>query len=158
MAAETRTTLALDVTRMTVVREISGQIAADSTTETDANFPPEEALDCRGFDTIWVSVEIAGGASPTCTLEPLFRDEGAADGFRWHRTQTISLDGAPVYASPADQQTSALQTSQQYELRVDGWPKVYLRRVAVTNSGSTTAMKILARPGRTRPARGNRFP
>jgi hypothetical protein len=158
MAAETRTTLALDVSRMTIVRDISGQIAADSTNEIDANLSPDDGLDCRGFDTIWVSVEIAGGTNPTCKLEPLFRDEGAADGFRWHRTQTIALDGAAVYASPADQQTTALRTSQQYELRVDGWSKVYLRRVAVTNDSGTTAMKILARPGRTRPARMNRFP
>jgi hypothetical protein len=158
MTVETRTTLALDSSRMTVVRTISGVIAADSATETDANFPTSEALDCRGFDTIWVAVEITGGTNPTCKLEPLFRDAGATDGSRWQRTQTIALDGAAVYVAPADQQTTALQSYQQYELRVDGWPSVYLRRVAVTNATNTTAMKILARPGRTRSAPMNRFP
>lgn len=162
MTVETRTTLALDSYRMTEVRTIAGAIAADSATLSDANFPVASALDCRGCDTIWVSVEITGGAGPTCTIEALFRDEGAADGSRWQRIQTGVLNGITPTASAtnqvADQVTSALTNLQQCEIRVDGWKQVYLRRTAVTNDVGTTTMKILARPGKTRQAPAIRFP
>ena len=158
MAAETRTTLALDSYRMTVVRTIAGVIAADNSTLTDVNYPIADALDCRGFDTIWVGVEITDGTSPTCTIEALFRDEGAADGARWQRVLLGAPDGVTPIGALASQTTPALAALQQCELRVDGWKQVYLRCTAVTNSGSTTAMKILARPGKSRQALATRFP
>ncbi len=158
MTVETRTTLALDSYRMTEVRTISGVIAADSATLTDANFPVAEALDCRGFDTIWVGVEITGGVNPTCTIEALFRDEGGADGARWQRVLMGAPDGITPIAALAVPTTPAMTALQQCEIRVDGWKQVYLRRTAVTNSGSTTAMTILARPGKTRQAPAIRFP
>ena len=162
MTVETRTTLALDSYRMTEVRTIAGVIAADSATLSDANILVAEALDCRGFDTIWVGVEITGGAAPTCTIEALFRDEGGADGSRWQRIQTGALNSVSPTASPTDQVanqlTSVLTNLQQCEIRVDGWKQVYLRRTAVTNAAGTTTMKILARPGKTRQAPQIRFP
>ena len=101
-------------------------------------------------------------AQTTCTIETLFRDEGAADGSRWQRIQTGVLNGVAPTASAtnqvADQVTSALTNLQQCEMRVDGWKQVYLRRTAVTNTAGTATMKILARPGKTRQAPAIRFP
>lgn len=137
----------LSSTSVTQVRSISGVIAADSTTLTDANIVPTQALDCRGYETIWVGVEIAGGSSPTATLEVLVRDEDAADGARWKRLLVGAPDGVNLTAA-ASQKTSALDGTSLYEVRVAGRDKVFLRVDAVTNSGSTTSMKILAMPGK----------
>lgn len=139
----------LSTSAFTLVRSISGVIAADSTTLTDANIPPASALDCRGYETIFVCVEITGGSSPTATLEVLIRDPDATDGSRWKRILVGSPDGVTPGAA-ASQKTSALDGTSLYEVRVFGHEKVFLRVDAVTNSGSTTAMKILAIPGKTR--------
>lgn len=126
-------------------REGSVAIAADDTVLTDANIPPSEALDCQSFETIWVRVAIDGGASPTMTLEALFRDNEAADGARWVRNR----DAAGVLTTPA------LAPGQAFELAVDGWPAVFLRVTAVANPGATTGWRILARPGKRRRPRGS---
>lgn len=133
-----------------VARDIAGTIAADSATLTDANIPPASAIDCGGFDTILVAVEITAGTNPTATIEPLFRDSEAPDGTRWVRP----LLGAPpgvTLAAAAGQSTGALANGQAFELRVFGHPKVFLRVSAVANATSTTNMKILVKPGRVRP-------
>jgi hypothetical protein len=140
----------LSTTQVAAAREISGEIAADSATLSDALFPPASALDCRGFDSIFVGVEITGGVSPTCTIEPIFRDGDAADQARWGRLLVGSPPGVTA-ASAAVQSTGALAPLTMVELFVFG-RLVYLRRTAVTNEGSTTAMKILAIPGRPRVA------
>jgi len=140
----------LSTTQVANVREIAGVIAADSATLSDANFPPASALDCRGFDSIFVGVEIDGGSSPTCTIEPLFRDGDAADQARWTRLLVGSPPGVTA-AAAAIQSTGALAALTMVEIFVFG-RLVYLRRTAVTNSGSTTAMRILAIPGRPRSA------
>src|SRR4051812_4908652 len=73
----------------------------DSATLTDANFPvaPSSTLggayDCSTFDTILLAVELAGGSSPTCTVDLLFRDPGAADGSRWKR-EAPTAGGSPI--------------------------------------------------------------
>lgn len=139
----------LSTTQVTAVRTISGAIAADNSTLTDANFPESEALDCAGFDSIFVGVEIDGGSSPTCTIEPLFRDADAADQSRWTRLLVGSPPGVTL-ASAAAQSTGALSNLTMVEIFVFG-RLVYLRRSAVTNSGSTTGMRVLAMPGRVRP-------
>lgn len=126
-------------------REGSTAIAADSATLTDANIPPAGALDCQGFETVWVRVEITGGSSPTMTLEALFRDDEAPDGSRWVRNR----DTSGVLTTPA------LATGQASEIAVDGWPAVFLRVTAVANAGSTTGWKILVRPGKRRRPRGS---
>lgn len=125
--------------QVTLARSISGVIAADSATLTDANFPVASALDCTGFQSIFVGVEIAGGAAPTATVEALIRDADAADGSRWKRIATTP-------SAPAVQTTGALPSGEFMELRVDG-RLVFLRVSAVTNSGSTTNLNILAFPG-----------
>lgn len=126
-------------------REGSTAIAADNATLTDANIPPSEALDGQSFETIWVRVAIDGGASPTMTLEALFRDEDAPDGARWVRNR----DATGVLTTPA------LAPGQAFELTIDGWAKVFLRVTAVANAGGTTGWKILVRPGKRRRPRGS---
>lgn len=133
-----------------IVRSAASIIVADSVTLTDANIPPAQGFSCVGMDTIFVACEVTGGSSPTMTIEPLFRDPDAADGNRWKRL----LVGAPpgvTLAAAAAQSTGALPTDTQgYELRVYGWPLVFLRVSAVANTGSTTAWNILAIPGKLR--------
>ncbi len=131
-------------------RSATALIAADSATLSDANIPPASALDCSGLDSIFVGVEITGGTGPTMTIEPLFRDEGAADGSRWFRLMTGALDGVTLGAA-ANKTTGALASNADFaELRVFG-QKVFLRISAVANATSTTAWKILVMPGKARP-------
>lgn len=133
---------------LAAVRTKAGAIAADSSTLSDANIPPAEALDCSGFQTLWVGVEIAGGTAPTATLEVLVRDDEAADGARWKKLLVGSPDGVTA-ASAASAKTPALDGTALYEVRVEG-RKVFLRVDAVTNSGSTTSLSILAMGGKPR--------
>jgi hypothetical protein len=134
----------------TVARSATAVIAADNSTLTDANIPPAQGLDCSGYDTIFVGVEITAGSSPTMTLEALFRDADAADGARWGRYLLGSAPGV-TDGSLAAETTGALASNTQWaELRVYGHPLVFLRVTAVANSGSTTSWKILARPGQVR--------
>jgi hypothetical protein len=127
-------------TEWTVARSATATIAADNTSLTDANIPAAQAIDCQGLESIWVMVAITGGTGPTMTLEALFRDANAADGSKWVR----SRDASGVL------KTAALAVGQAHELTVDGWPSVFLRIDAVANATSTTAWKILVRPGKRR--------
>ncbi len=136
---------------VSIARDISGVIAADSATLTDTNYPLLGAIQCRGFDTIFVGVEIAGGTSPTATIEALFRDAEAPDGSRWKRRLFGARDGVTAAASPVAEDTGALAANSDFvELRVHGAPLVFLRVKAVANATSTTGMKILVQPGRRR--------
>lgn len=132
-----------------VARDISGVIAADSATLTDANFPAASAFACSGLDTIIVAVEITAGTNPTATIEALFRDSEAPDGQRWVRILLGAAPGVTATALAAPT-TGALLNGQAAELRVFGHPKVFLRVSAVTNATSTTNMKILVKPGAVR--------
>ena len=138
----------LSTAQVAAVREVAGAIAADNSTLSDANYAVADALDCAGFDSIFVGVEIDGGSSPTITVEPLFRDGDAADQSRWTRLLVGSPPGVTLAAAAA-QSTGALAALTMVELFVFG-RVVYLRRSAVTNSGSTTASRILVIPGRVR--------
>ncbi len=134
----------------TVARSATAVIAADSATLTDANIPAAQALDCSGFDTILVGVEITAGTSPTMTIEALFRDADAADGSRWGRLLLGAPPGVTATAL-ANETTTALAPNANFvELRVFGHPSVFLRTTAVANATNTTAWKILVRPGRVR--------
>lgn len=133
-----RPTLALCHSQLTVVRSASSIIVADNASLVDANIDPAVALNCWGFDTIWVGCEITAGTNPSLTIEPLIRDADAADGSRWRRLSPVPGSTLSVTV-PADLTMS--------ELRVDGQAAVYLRISAVANPGSTTAWKILASPG-----------
>lgn len=141
---------------MCVAREATGVIAADNASLTDANIPLAGAIDCSGYDTIFVGVEIVAGSSPTMTVEPLFRDTDGPDGFRWRRRLVGAPPGITVAGSLASQSTGALAPGGGLvELRVDGSPAVFLRTSAVANATSTTSWKILVSPGavRARPRR-----
>ena len=125
------------------IRAVTGApVASDNASLVDANFPvaPSSTLggafDCATFDTILIGVELAGGTSPTCTLDLLFRDPGAADGERWKR-EASTAGGTPiVYAFGT--------TTHFVEVAVGGW-LIYPR---FTVTGNPTSVKILARPGR----------
>lgn len=139
----------LSATQLAVARSATAAIAADNTTLTDANIPPAQALDCSGFQTVWLGVEITGGSSPTMALEVLVRDGDAADGARWKKLLVGSPDGVTA-ASAASAKTPALDGTSLFEVRVEGRSSVFFRVDAVTNSGSTTAWKILAMGGKPR--------
>lgn len=128
--------------KWTEARSVSGVIAADSATLTDANFPTTLGLDCSGYETVIVAATIAAGTNPTITVEALVRDPDAADGQRWVR-RTSAGSGLT---------SGALLTGHCAELSVDASSLVLFRISAVTNSGSTTSCKVLVTPGkRSRP-------
>jgi hypothetical protein len=135
---------------------VSGTITAETATLTDANFTVTNAVNCWGLESIFVGAHIAGGSAPTVTLEPLFRDENAADGARWKRLNVGALPGVTL-ATAATVTTGALTSDgPMVEIRTFGASQVYLRRDAVTNSGSTTNLTILGMPGRYIAAQLNR--
>lgn len=138
--------LANALTTVTLVRAIAGVIAADNVSLIDANYPVASALNCTGFQTIWLGVEIAAGTNPTSTLEVLVRDDDAADGSRWKR---LNLAGT-VQATPA------LSNGQFAEVRVEG-RTVFVRVTAVGAATSTTSQNILAFPGQPRAAGPNGY-
>lgn len=134
--------IGLSTSVVAAVRTITGApVTADSGTLTDAHFPllPSDTtggtIDCQGFSTIWVAAEFTGGSSQSVTLDPLVRDEGAADGARWKRTPpaTYLLDGSGFV-----------------EVRVDG-RKIYPRISAVVSTPTT--VMLLAYPGQRLPGR-----
>lgn len=130
-------------------------IVADSGTLSDANYPVAQGLNCRGYETIFVGCEITAGTNPTMTLGPLFRDDEAADQQRWKKLLVGAPDGvtAVAAASVASQVTTALAPFlTMHEIRVYGHPLVFIQITAVTNATSTDGWKILAMPGRVRPA------
>lgn len=133
-----------------VARLATALIAAESATLSDANFPVAQALNCEGFDTILVGVDITAGSAPTMTIEALIRDGEAADGSRWKRLLLGAKDGITTLGAVAAEDTGALDGTSFVELRVFGAKQVMLRIKAVANAASTTAWKILVVGGRTR--------
>jgi len=120
----------------------TGVTAADSGTLTDANIDPNAAIDCRGFDTIWVGVEFVAGTGPTATFEVLVRDADAADGKRWKRLFIGSPNGVTTIAAAAGLTTGALDGTALFELRVDGRKSVFIRCTAIT--GAPSSLTVLA--------------
>jgi hypothetical protein len=134
--------------KIITARSAAVAIAAEGTDYSDANYPTTSAIDCSAFMSIFVGCEITAGSSPTITVEPLFRDADAADGYRWKRLWVGANPGVTL-ATAANLTTGALTPNvTMQELQVFGWNSVYLRISAVANATSTTAWKILAMPGR----------
>lgn len=138
--------------QLALARTITGVIAADSSTLTDANIDPTLAINCSGLDTIFLGVEIDAGSSPTATIELLFRDPDAADGSRWRRLLLGARLGvvAPTSAPLSETTGALIPAGAMVELCCFGRPCVFPRVTAVANATSTTAMRIVAMPGVTR--------
>jgi hypothetical protein len=89
-----------------------GVIAIDSATLSDANYPAVDGkvtggIDCSGYDTIFVGVEVTVPGTSTMTLEPLFYDpDGAVDA----KLSRLLLGAAPgvTLAALASEATPAL--------------------------------------------------
>lgn len=119
------------------VRTLTGApVVADSVTLTDANFPLTISdtlggpIPCAGFSTIWVNAEFTGGTSPSIVLDPLVRDDGAANGARWKRATQLA--------------TFTIDGTKFLEVRVDG--RLTFPRIG-TVSGAPTGIVLLAYPG-----------
>lgn len=130
---------------ITVVRELTGAIAADSGTLTDANIDPTKAVDCSGWDSLLVGVEIDGGTAPTMQVEALFRDSAAPDGLRWKRLLQGARNGVTLTALAAED-TGVLDGTKMVELRLHGHSAVFFRVMAVANATSTTGSRIIVMP------------
>lgn len=131
------------------LRSAASIIVADSGTLTDANIPPSAAVDCTGFDSVFVGVEITAGTAPAMTIEALFYDPNAADGARWKRLLLGAEPGVTAGALAAED-SGALDGTKLVELRVFGHSQVFFRVVSVANPTSTTAWTILGMCGRRR--------
>lgn len=128
--------------------------SADPPNATDSAFPPTSSatsvpIDCSGLATIWVACEMSNGGTQlaqgagSIVLDPLCRDDGAADGFRWKRRGF----GADVSATTPTQPT--LDAGGRWvEIRVDGASLVFPRVHTVTGVADTVV--ILAYPGQPR--------
>jgi len=136
-------TLTTEPLQVGMARLIAGApVVADSATLTDANISPTTskvtggAIMCRGLATIWVGAEITAPGAASFDLDPLLRDEDAADGARWKRL----LFGATSFA--VFQPT--INGDGFIEIRVDGgllFPRIF------NVVGTPTQIVILARPG-----------
>lgn len=111
----------------------------------DAGYPVANAIDCRGFDTIYVGVEFVGGATPTAVIEVLKRDPDAPDGLRWKTLLIGAPNGITQIGAPVSLATPTLDGTGMAEVRVDGYSVVYLRVKALT--GAPTSLVILGLPG-----------
>jgi hypothetical protein len=134
---------------VTELRSAAAAIAADNATLTDANIPPASAFSSQEFDSVLLSAEITGGASPSFTLELLLRDLEAPDGQRWKRLALAKRFGGD---DSTPQTTVTLDGTKFVEVLTYGAELIFPRITSVTNAGGTTAWKILARPGARRGA------
>jgi len=74
--------------------------SADSTTISDANFDPANAIDCAGWKKIAVFCRFNAGTNPTATLEPLVRatPQPVVGGNGWARLAKTAALGDLVVA------------------------------------------------------------
>lgn len=135
----------------TIARSAASILVADAAAGTDAATPPAQALDCSGFDTIFVGLEVTVPGTSTSTVEPYFYDPDAPDGSRWSKALLGAAPGVTLGALAAEVTPALPGTGASYaELRVNGHSKVFLRLATVANAVGTTAWKILVRPGKIR--------
>lgn len=129
--------------------------SADPPSATDAAFPPAATstvvpIDCSELATVWLACEMANAGTQlaqgagSIVVDPLWRDPGAADGFRWKR---------PNFGP--DPETTSSPTKVKLdaggwwiEVRVDGASLVF-PRIGVVN-GTADTVVLLARPGQPR--------
>lgn len=127
--------------RPSVVRSITGALAAESTTRTVAQFPVALGFGCGGLESLLVGIEIGSG-SGTVTLEPLILD---AAGALWLQVYAGAAPGITLVAAPARLVTPALSPGQLVEVPV--WGQKVLFRVDAT-TGSPVDLQVIAFPGR----------
>lgn len=131
---------------------VSADSSADPPAATDAAFSPISTgtsgpIDCSELATIWLACEMSNGGTQlaqgagSITVDPLWRDDGAADGFRWKRP------GFGAVSSAAPSQPKLDAGGLWVEVRVDG-ATVYPRIEAVVGTADTVV--ILARAGQPR--------
>lgn len=131
---------------ITIAREIPGLIAIDSATLTDANIIPSKAINCAGYESLFVGVEIDVPGTALMTIEALFRDPNAADGSRWRRMFVGARGGFTLAAALAAEDTGPLDGTKMVELRVWNHSQVFFRVSAVANAAGTTGSRILVLP------------
>jgi hypothetical protein len=136
--------LTTDPSRIGLARRVTGSpVTADNTSLTDGNIPTTQsdtlggAIQCRGFQTIWLGVAFTGGTNPTVTIDPLTRDEDAADGSRWVRLG---------FGTPAAPLTFVLDGTFFVEVRVEG--RLTFPRISAVTS-TPTQVDLLVLPGST---------
>jgi hypothetical protein len=133
---------------------VSADGSADPPSATDAAYPPGPGasvvpLDCSELATVWVACEMSNAGTQlaqgagSILLDPLWRDPGAADGFRWKRPNFGPDPG--MTSAPTKVKLDA--GGWWIELRVDG-ALVFPRIDAVTGVADTVV--VLARPGQPR--------
>lgn len=131
-------------------------LAIDSATLSDANYPNVSgvltgAIDCTGYDSIFVGIEVDVPGTSTAILEALFFDPNGAVDQKLSRNMLGAAPGVTATALAAEKTPALPGVESQYaELRVFGHPQVFLRVDTVANAGSTTGYKILVRPGKVR--------
>lgn len=131
-------------------------LAIDNAVLSDANYPAVAgkltgALDCSGFNTILVAVEVDVPGTSTAVVEALFYDPDGAVDQKFSRALLGAAPGVTAAALAAEKTPALPGNASQYaELRVYGHPQVFLRVDTVANTGATTGYKILVRPGQIR--------
>jgi hypothetical protein len=131
-------------------------LAIDNATLSDANYPAVSgkltgAIDCTGYDTIMVGLEVDVPGTSTGIIEALFFDPDGAVDQKLSRDMLGAAPGVTATALAAEKTPALPGVASQYaELRVHGHPQVFLRMDTVANTVATTGYKILVRPGRVR--------
>lgn len=133
---------------------VAADPSADPPSATDAAFPPAASstvvpIDCTELATIWVACEMSNAGTQlaqgagSIVLDPMWRDPGAADGFRWKRPGF-----GPDVSATVPVQPTLDSGGRWVEIRVDGAPLVFPRVKTVT--GVADVVVILAAPGQPR--------
>ena len=127
--------------------------SADPPGATDSTFSPTATstvvpVDCSELATVWVACEMSNGGTQlaqgagSIVLDPLWRDAGAADGFRWKRPGF-----GPDASATLPTQPTLDAGGRWVEIRVDG-SLVFPRIETVTGTADTVV--VLVRPGQPR--------
>ena len=138
---------------------VAADASADPPSATDAAFPPSPSstvvpVDCADLATLWMAAEMSNGGTQlaqgagSVTVDPLWRDPAAADGFRWKRPGFGNVN------APIPEQPKLDASGEWVEVRVDG-ALVFPRIEAVIGTADTVV--ILVKAGQPRGS-NRRFP
>ena len=138
---------------------VAADAFADPPSATDSAFSPTPTstvvpVDCAELATLWVAAEMSNAGTQlaqgagSITLDPLWRDPAAADGYRWKRP------GFGNVTAPMPEQPKLDAGGEWVEVRVDG-ALVFPRIEAVTGTADTVV--VLVRAGQPRVS-NRRFP